>query len=44
MEDQGTHAERAPAKGQRNTGGTLLELASFTEMVRVMIEDQERRE
>ena len=44
MEDQGTHTEGAPAEGQRTTGGTLPELASFTEMVRVMIEDRECRE
>ena len=42
MEDQGTHAEVTPAESQRTTGGNLPELASLTEMVRVMIEDRER--
>ena len=44
MEDHGTHAEGGPTESQRTTGGTLPELASITEMVRVMIEDRERRE
>ena len=44
MEDQGTHAEVTPAESQRTTGGNLPELASLTEMVRVTIEDRERRE
>ena len=44
MEDRGTHPEGGPAESQRTTGGTLPELASITEMVRVMIEDRERRE
>ena len=44
MEDRGTHAEGGPTESQRTTGGTLPELASITEMVRVMIEDRERRE
>ena len=43
MEDRGTHAEGAPAKGQRTMGSTLPELATFMDMVRVMINDQERR-
>ena len=44
MEDHGTHAEGGPVKSQRTTGGTLPDLASITEMVRVMIEYRERRE
>ena len=41
MEDQGSHVEETPAESHGTTGGTLLELASLTEMMRVMIEDQE---
>ena len=44
MEEQGTHAKSTPAEGHRTTGGSLPELGSYTEMVRVMIEDWERRE
>ena len=45
MEDQqNTHAEGLPADGPITTGNALPELSSLTEMVRVMIEDQERRE
>ena len=44
MEDQRTHAEDVPAGSQRTTGGALPEIASLTEMVRVMIQDRERRE
>ena len=33
MEEQGTHAEGAPADGQRTTGGTLPELANLTEQM-----------
>jgi hypothetical protein len=44
MEDQGTHAKGAPAESQRTTGGALPELGHLTEMVRVMMQDQERRE
>ena len=33
-----------PAGSQRTTGGALPEIASLTEMVRVMIQDRERRE
>ena len=43
MEDQCTHAEDVPAGRQRTTGGALPEIASLTEMVRVMIQDQGRR-
>ena len=44
MEEPSTHAEGTPAEGQRTTGDTLPEIASLTEMVRVMIQDGERRE
>ena len=44
MEDQRIHAEDVPAGSQRTTGGALPEIASLTEMVRVMIQDRERRE
>ena len=44
MDEQGTHAANAPAKGQTTTGGTLPELANLTDMVRVMMQDRERRE
>ena len=44
MEEPSTHAEGTPAEGQRTTGDTLPEIASLTEMVRVMIQDRERRE
>ena len=44
MDEQGTHAANAPAEGQTTTGGTLPELANLTDMVRVMIQDRERRE
>ena len=44
MENQDTHAEDAPAERQGTTGGTLPELTSLMEMVRVMIVDRERRE
>ena len=41
MEEQGTHAAYAPADGQTTMGGILPELASLTDMVRVMIERRE---
>ena len=43
-EEQHTHAEGPPAEGPTTTGNTLPELSGLTEMVRVMIEDRERRE
>ena len=44
MEEQRIHAKDVPAGSQRTTGGALPEIASLTEMVRVMIQDRERRE
>ena len=44
MEEPGTHAASTLAEGQTTTGGTLPEIASLTEMVRVMIQDRESRE
>lgn len=41
MEDQGT---RAAPESQTTTGRNRPELASLTEMIRIMIEDRERRE
>ena len=37
-------AEGTPAEGPTTTGNALPELNSLTEMLRVMLEDRERRE
>ena len=45
MDQEGSHAEGTPAEDQMITGSnTLPELANLTDMVRVMLEDRERRE
>ena len=44
MEEEGTRAANAPARGQEQTTGGMPDIASLTEMVRVMIQDRERRE
>ena len=44
MEEEGTRAANAPASGQEQTTGGMPEITSLTEMVRVMIQDRERRE
>ena len=44
MEEPGTRTEEPPAKGQRTTGDNRSEIASLTEMVRIMIQDWERQE
>ena len=38
------HAEGTPAEGPTTTGHALPELASFTEMVKILISDREHRE
>ena len=43
MEDQSTHAEGTPAESQETTGVRLPEVANLIEMMRVMIQDRERR-
>ena len=44
MEEPSTRTEGPPAEGQRTAGDNRSEIASLTEMVRVMIQDRERRE
>ena len=44
MTEQQTHAEGTSTEGLTTLGTTLPELTSLTDMVRVMIEDRERRE
>ena len=38
------HAEGTPTEGPTTTGHTLPEVASLTEMVKILISDHERRE